>query len=70
MSNPANGLDFDIECPTCQKSIRIKTSDIGANISCPHCNNLIELHDDSSSNSIEEVNNELNNLFNNLNLFE
>ncbi|MBQ3408940.1 MAG: hypothetical protein IJH12_07045 [Clostridia bacterium] len=65
-----NSLDFDIECPTCKKSIHIKTSDIGTNINCPRCNVLIELHNDNSPNSIEEVNNELDNLFNTLNLFE
>lgn len=67
MKNYIDDFDIDFECPSCNKKIQIKASDIGSVIKCQHCNQSIELKDDNFTSGINEVNKALNDFNKNLN---
>lgn len=35
--------EFELECPTCNKEFTVSVSDIGKSVTCPNCNELINL---------------------------
>lgn len=58
-------ISVDIECPECQQSFEIILSDVGNTVTCPHCKQIIKLVDAGLSDSLSNVENQLNELFNN-----
>lgn len=56
MSNDIfKNASFDFKCPSCNNNINVKVSSIGTMITCPHCNQAIELQDDGFSSSANEA---------------
>ncbi len=47
---------FSFKCPKCGTNINVKVKSVGSMITCPFCNQNIELQDDGFSNGINEAN--------------
>ncbi|MDE5619502.1 MAG: hypothetical protein K2I80_03120 [Ruminococcus sp.] len=41
--NAITESEIDIDCPNCEKEITFTISDVGSSITCPYCNQIINL---------------------------
>lgn len=54
--------NFPITCPKCKTKFTFLASQVGTSIVCPNCRVPIYLNDDGFSDSINNINKQLNNL--------
>lgn len=43
LMNAITESEIDIDCPKCGKEITFTISDVGSSITCPYCNQIINL---------------------------
>ena len=58
--------EFEIECPECGEVLTITVSQVGGSVICPKCKTLIHLEDDGFTDSIDDAENQINDLLNDL----
>lgn len=66
MSDFSFGLEdeeFDIKCPECGFDFTFKGSDINHSIACPSCNTSIHLDGTEFMESLSNIENQINHLF-------
>lgn len=51
-----NAFDIEVRCPNCDNKFKISSNQVGSNITCNFCQQVIKLEDNGFSNGINEVN--------------
>ena len=55
-------IDFDIDCPHCNKKITIKADQVGSTVTCRYCKNKITLKDSGFKSGIKSANKSMHDL--------
>jgi DNA-directed RNA polymerase subunit M/transcription elongation factor TFIIS len=53
-------VDFDIDCPNCNRKLNIKANQVGSTITCRHCHAEIKLQDKNFKSEIKSANKAMN----------
>ena len=51
-----DNIEMEMECPSCQKTIAVNSSDIGKTVKCEFCGQDILLEDGGFKESVAEAN--------------
>ena len=58
--------EFEIACPNCSKSIKVRFEDIGSSVTCQHCKQEIHLQGNDFSKNARKVEQAISRLAKNL----
>lgn len=58
-------MNFDVNCPNCNESISVSGNDVGTTITCPYCNVDIELQDKNFTNTVNSIENQIDDILKN-----